>query len=347
MKKGLKFGAMSLAMLLVFGVAGCGKISDKDGAAWAEKNGYVKAEGSDLKALPASVDTENADCDTAISENNTFVMYSTNCNTVDYTNLYEYMDREDSVYYDLRDEGSVKGSALDQYSAGHLKGFKNVDFFNYIFPTVLRTTTVPTGERGTTLFYLAEDGTFAPNYADSVKILEELFPKDKNLFLMCAAGSRVVTMMQILDQYGWDMSRVYNIGGFGDYSGDEYKDYVLTASTGNKLLEKTGTVTGKGEGTELTDNLSVTVKVLYTAAGEIMDVFVVSGTTSTDHVSATWNAEIQNVLDSFVGLTTDEAKEKITDGALTDENDAVSGATNSTTLIYRAVAAALADVVID
>ena len=46
MKKGLKIGAASLAALLVFGAAGC-SVSDKDGKAWAEENGYVKYVDSD------------------------------------------------------------------------------------------------------------------------------------------------------------------------------------------------------------------------------------------------------------------------------------------------------------
>ena len=58
MKKGFKIGAMSLAALLVFGAAGC-SVSDKDGKAWAEKNGYVKYESSDT-FTSASVTEESS-----------------------------------------------------------------------------------------------------------------------------------------------------------------------------------------------------------------------------------------------------------------------------------------------
>lgn len=59
MKKGFKIGAASLAALMVFGAAGCGKISNKDGAEWAEKNGYIKYESSD--AFTSSSVTSESD----------------------------------------------------------------------------------------------------------------------------------------------------------------------------------------------------------------------------------------------------------------------------------------------
>ena len=42
-----KLGIISLATLLTLGVTGCGKVSDKEGAKWAEENGYIKYESSD------------------------------------------------------------------------------------------------------------------------------------------------------------------------------------------------------------------------------------------------------------------------------------------------------------
>lgn len=47
MKKIKRLSAISLASLMVFGVAGCGKISDEEGAKWAQDNGYVKYVTSD------------------------------------------------------------------------------------------------------------------------------------------------------------------------------------------------------------------------------------------------------------------------------------------------------------
>lgn len=54
MKKGLKIGVASLAALMAFGTAGC-SVKDKDGKAWAEKNGYVKASDYNIDLKDDSV----------------------------------------------------------------------------------------------------------------------------------------------------------------------------------------------------------------------------------------------------------------------------------------------------
>ena len=41
-----------------------------------------------------------------------------------------------------------------------------------------------------------------------------MFPKDATLFVMCAVGGRVQPFLQLLDQLDYDMSKVYNIGGW-------------------------------------------------------------------------------------------------------------------------------------
>lgn len=65
-----------------------------------------------------------------------------------------------------------------------------------------------------------------PVYAESDEILEALFPKGKTIFLMCQSGGRVNNMMKLLSARGWDMSKVYNIGGMAHYAGAEYRDIV-------------------------------------------------------------------------------------------------------------------------
>lgn len=56
MKKGLKIGAASLAALMVVGATGCA-VKDKDGEAWAIKNGWVKRD-NDLET--AATETESS-----------------------------------------------------------------------------------------------------------------------------------------------------------------------------------------------------------------------------------------------------------------------------------------------
>ena len=65
-----------------------------------------------------------------------------------------------------------------------------------------------------------------PVYAESDELLEALFPKGKTIFLMCQSGGRVNNMMKLLAARGWDMSKIYNIGGMAHYAGAEYRDIV-------------------------------------------------------------------------------------------------------------------------
>ncbi len=66
-------------------------------------------------------------------------------------------------------------------------------------------------------------------YEESDKILEKLIPKDKNIFFMCASGGRVAGALQILEKKGYDMDRIYNVGGMNQF-GEGYEEYTTDAS---------------------------------------------------------------------------------------------------------------------
>ena len=67
--------------------------------------------------------------------------------------------------------------------------------------------------------------------------MEVLFPKDKTIFLMCQGGGRVAQAMTLLEALGWDMTKIYNVGGMGQYTEDLYGD--LTTNAGELGLEAT------------------------------------------------------------------------------------------------------------
>lgn len=329
MKKGFKLSAALLSGLLVFGAAGCGKVSDKDGKAWAEANGYVKAPS----ALPAPRDTsktttikvEGVDTQVSCDTDNTSAAYSLGCSTINYENLKDYLNRDDVAYIDVRDnEGD--------YDALHLKGFVNYEFFADIVGGSATT--------GDQLFYKLADGTFVPRYSTSVEALEAMFPKNKTLFLMCQSGGRVVTLMQLLDQYGWDMSKVYNVGGMGQFTKERgYGDLRVTVSNDQLYTVKTGTATGNVSGTAL----DVTVSVLWDAEADVVGkVFVTGGTMSSASYAEDWAAELPTLLASFEGLDVDEVRALVANGELSDDVDVIAGATVSTKLIVDAVINALA-----
>ena len=51
-------------------------------------------------------------------------------------------------------------------------------------------------------------------------ILEYLFPKDKNIFLMCGGGGYAGMTKNLLVALGWDTDKIYNVGGYWYYDGD-------------------------------------------------------------------------------------------------------------------------------
>ena len=132
------------------------------------------------------------------------------------TTIDNYLNRSDSVYRDMRmlkDPGNYEAIGGDSYLSGFIKGFEVVPY-----PYIVNVTGLPeeVGKtyEGKTLFTL-KDGKYIANYNESLSILEYLFPKDKNIFLMCGAGGYAGSTKEMLVALGWDENKIYNIGGIG------------------------------------------------------------------------------------------------------------------------------------
>lgn len=130
---------------------------------------------------------------------------------INHENLLDYMNREDSVYIDLRN--------YEDYSKKHFKNFEVIPFFAYIYNENAGTEGFPQLFKGT------HDAPVAV-YDSSVSVLNALFPKDKNLMLMCQSGGRVAMLMKMLAANGYDMSKVYNIGGMAQYTGEQFREFM-------------------------------------------------------------------------------------------------------------------------
>ena len=131
-----------------------------------------------------------------------------------------YLNREDSVYLDMRmlvDPGNYEAIGGDAYLSGFVKGFEVVPL-----PYLVNVTGLPeeVGDtyQGKTLF-TEKDGKYTPNYKESMDILEYLFPKDKNIFLMCGGGGYAGMTKTMLIKLGWDENKIYNVGGYWYYEG--------------------------------------------------------------------------------------------------------------------------------
>ena len=133
-----------------------------------------------------------------------------------------YLGRSDAVYRDLRmleDPGNYEAIGGDSKLSGFVDGFSVVPF-----PYIVNVSGLPeaVGDTytGKTLFQQHSDGSYTANYEESMAILEGLFPKDKVIFLMCGGGGYSGMMKQMLVSLGWDGDKIYDVGGYWFYEGD-------------------------------------------------------------------------------------------------------------------------------
>ena len=68
--------------------------------------------------------------------------------------------------------------------------------------------------------FTEKNGKYTANYKESMDILEYLFPKDKNIFLMCGGGGYAGMTKTMLVALGWDENKIYNVGGYWYYEGE-------------------------------------------------------------------------------------------------------------------------------
>ena len=164
----------------------------------------------------------------AVDEQSEFgVDKNINMETID-----EYLGRDDVAYRDVRmlfdpaDYGAIGGEADLTRT---IEGFKIVP---YPYVATLNELPVSGAYQGTCLFDVvwAEDGSVASaqeNYQESMMILEELFPKDQPIFLMCGGGGYAQMMKELLIYLGWEEDLLYNVGGNWTYTGEHSLELIV------------------------------------------------------------------------------------------------------------------------
>lgn len=157
---------------------------------------------------------------------------------VNESTIDQYLNRSNAVYRDLRmlkDPGYYEAIGGDSYLSGFVRGFEMVPF-----PYLVNVSGLPeiVGDtyQGKTLFSF--DGTnYIPNYRESEAILEALFPKDKEIFLMCGGGGYSGMMKKMLVALGWDSSKIYVTGGYWYYDGESKVEVKRTLSNGDVVYD--------------------------------------------------------------------------------------------------------------
>lgn len=150
-----------------------------------------------------------------------------------------YLGRSDAVYRDLRmlkDPGNYEAIGGDSYLSGFVAGFEVVPL-----PYIVNVSGLPeaVGDtyRGETLFTAKDDGAYVANYRESMQILEDLFPKDKVIFLMCGGGGYSGMMKNMLVALGWDANKIYDVGGYWFYEGKNKVEVKRTLDDGTAVYD--------------------------------------------------------------------------------------------------------------
>lgn len=217
-----KLFAILMAALLLAGCssAPAGKTdAELEAEGWVKnptENGYVLASEAGAAAeLPEPQDTSrtykpSSDAEAVACEAG---VYSPDCGSINASNLQDYLGRDDVVYIDLRDTAD--------YTQKHLRNFENIPFFAFMWNQNANT------DETMIQLYGGDPTDPVAVYEESDELLHELFPQDKTIFLMCQSGGRVVHMMNILAAKGYDMSKIYNVGGMGQYTSGALDEYVV------------------------------------------------------------------------------------------------------------------------
>lgn len=143
-----------------------------------------------------------------------------------------WLERDDVVYRDVRmlfDPADYAAIGGDADLSRTIEGFKVVPY-----PYIATLTQLPVSGAydGDCLFSVTWDNSGAvvsadANYEESMMILEELFPKDKAVFLMCGGGGYSGMMKSLLIFLGWDAFKLYNVGANWSYTGDRSLELIV------------------------------------------------------------------------------------------------------------------------
>ena len=194
-----------LSVLTIGALVGCGNTSSSETPAPSSSETPVSSEApsssevEDTNELPVAWEEgetyQALECSVSLvpgslSDKNDATITNANAKAVK-----DFMNDANVRCFDLRD-------VSEGYGLGHIQGFETVSYFKTIVG------------KDNQLFSQNEDGTYTARYKESKDVINDIFPKDATLFVMCQVGGRVQPFLKLLDQLDYDMSKVYNIGGW-------------------------------------------------------------------------------------------------------------------------------------
>lgn len=162
---------------------------------------------------------------------------------INMSNVDEYLNRSDVAYRDLRMlvNPDATGDLENAFGIEDvLEGFRIVPF-----PFIAKLPGEPVagkyaGETLISLEFDEEDNIISHrfNYEEAPLVLDDLFPKDKAIFLVCRLGDHSGLMRKLLIHLGWQESLIYNVGGMWAYEGSKFLEVTVypTQVGGHKIF---------------------------------------------------------------------------------------------------------------
>ncbi len=142
-----------------------------------------------------------------------------------------YLGIEDVVYVDMRmfiDTARYEDIGGESVLTKTIEGFKIIPF-----PYIATMAALPVEGAfvGDTLFDVewgngTEILSVTENYKESMLILDELFPKDKKIFIMCGGAGYAGMTRALLIHLGWNEDLLYNVGAGWFYDGENALELV-------------------------------------------------------------------------------------------------------------------------
>jgi hypothetical protein len=146
-------------------------------------------------------------------------------------NIDDYLNRDDVIYRDMRlyrDPANFGAIGGDPNLPDVLEGFKITPL-----PYLASLSPLPVEGRydSSRLLEVTRDEEnnileVQENYLESMMIINDLFPKDMPIFLVCGGGGYAAEMKALLIYLGWDADKLYLIGPMWGYKGNRVVELI-------------------------------------------------------------------------------------------------------------------------
>jgi len=207
------------------GIAATGALAACTTAASSSASGTGTSAPAGPEPLPPATPTPNDPFGTDMN---------INIGTID-----DFLGRDDVLYRDVR----MFNDPARFEDVGGLPFTSTIEGFKVTpmpFMMTMSTLPVPGAYAGPTA-YTVEWGenrgeilSAHPNYEESELLLNDVFPKDTNIFLLCGGAGYSANMKALLVYLGWDQDRLYVLGAHWAYQGDHNLEFVIPADDSGK-----------------------------------------------------------------------------------------------------------------